>query len=92
MIEEGKDVGARLWETTGESICVGVWDGVDERVREVGVGTGEDIGVGAGLRPDSGEAEGGVFEALALGLCGLGGEEDSKDAGGEEDVKDDLGV
>lgn len=54
---------------TGERVCVGVWDGVEERVRAVGVGTGEGMGVGAGLRPDSGEGEGGVFDALALGLC-----------------------
>lgn len=56
----------------------------------MGVSIGEGIGVRAGLVPDSGEADGGVLEALALGLWGCGGEEETKEEGGEEDVKDDL--
>lgn len=57
----------------------------------MGVGIGEGIGVGAGLRPDKGEAEGGVMDALVRGLCGCGGEEETREEGGEEEVRDDLG-
>lgn len=53
---------------------------------------GEGIGVGAGLGPDNGEAEGGVLEALARGLWGHGGIGVIKEEGGEEEaVKGDLG-
>lgn len=68
VIGETNDAAAKLCEATAETVCA--WNGIDERVREVGVGMGEDIGDGTGLRPDSGEAEGGVLDALALGLCG----------------------
>lgn len=34
----------------------------------MGVGIGDAVGVRVGLWPDSGEAEGGVLDALALGL------------------------
>lgn len=68
VIGDIDDVAAKLCETTAESVCA--WNGIDGRVRDVGVGMGEDIGDRTGLRPDSGEAEGGVLEALALGLCG----------------------
>lgn len=40
--------------------------------------------------PDSGDAEGGVLDALPLGLWGCGGDEVAKEEGGEEDVSDDL--
>lgn len=57
----------------------------------MGVSAGDATGVRAGLGPDSGEAEGGVFDAFALGLWTCGGEDDSKDEGGEEDVREDFG-
>lgn len=57
----------------------------------MGVGIGEVIGVGEGLGPDNGEAEGGVLDALARGLCGCDEEEVTEEEGGEEEVKDDLG-
>lgn len=52
---------------------------------------GEGIVVGAGVRPDNEEAEGGVFDALARGLWGCGEAEGTEDEGGEEDVRDVLG-
>lgn len=55
------------------------------------MGIGDTVGVKVGLWPDSGEAEGGVLDALALGLWGCGGEEESTEDGGDEDVSDDLG-
>lgn len=55
----------------------------------MGVGIGEGFGVRAGLGPDNGEAEGGVFDALPLGLWG-GVDEEAREEGGEEDVSGDL--
>lgn len=56
----------------------------------MGVGIGEGVGVWAGLGPDNGEGEGGVLDALALGLWGCGGEEATKEEEGGEEVRDDL--
>lgn len=74
---------------TGVKVCVGVWEGVEVRVRDVWEGEG--IRVGAGLGPDSKEAVWGVLDTLALGLWGCSGEEATKEEGGEEEVRDDLG-
>ena len=52
---------------------------------------GEGAGVRAGPGPDNGETEGGVLDALALGLWGRGGGDVSEEEGGEEDASDDLG-
>lgn len=52
---------------------------------------GEGTVVGAGVRLDNEETEGGVFDALARGLWGCGKEEGTEDEEGEEDVRDVLG-
>lgn len=63
---------------------------MEVRVRAVWVGVrmGEGIGVRTGLGPDNGEAEGGVLDALALGLWGCDGVGVPKEDGGEEEVSD----
>lgn len=78
---------------TGVKVCVGVWEGVEGRVRVVweGAGTGEEIRVGGGLAPHSREEDAGVLDTLALGLWGGGIEDETKEEGGEEEVRDDLG-
>lgn len=57
----------------------------------MGVSAGDATGVRAGLGPDNGEAEGGVFDAFALGLWVCGGEDESREDGGEEEVREDFG-